>query len=78
MLQYLAYGVVNGQVLGINPDALGHQERIVAYLSGRLNLKSMQQLTDNKIHHIIKFLIKNFEIAVGFNSQPGKVDGSKT
>ena len=78
MFQNLTDGIINIKLLGINPDALGHQERVIADLTCCLNFKTVQKLTDDQIHHIIQLLIKYLEITVGLNAQTGKIDGGKT
>ena len=54
MLQNLCYTVIHIQMLGINPDSLPHQKRIVSDNLGTLNLETVHQLTDDKIHHVVQ------------------------
>ena len=47
MLEYLAYLVVPTEFFAVQPDALSHQEWVIAHAFARLNLKTVKELTED-------------------------------
>ena len=66
VLEHLAHLVVPAELFAVQPDAFAHQERIIAHLFARLNLKAFVQLLKDQIHAFIQHLEELVDIAVGF------------
>ena len=77
MLEHLAHLVIRAKLAGINPNALPHQEGIVAHLLFRLDLQPLKQLIDDKIDFAVKILKEEINVAVRLDSKTGQVDRSK-
>ena len=77
VFQNFPNGVLHIQLFGIDPNTLGHEEGVIPYFFGRLNLEAVQQLPHNQIHTFIKSLVKFIQTAPGLYTDPGKIDGSK-
>ena len=75
--QYGANLIVPAQLIAVQPDALSHQERIIAHQFARLNFKSIHQLIDHQRHHVIQQIEEYIDIVVRLDRQPGQIDRSK-
>ena len=64
VLQYLAHLIVRAELLGVDPHALAHEERVVAHALGALNAESVKQLVDDKVDLAVKILEEPVQIAV--------------
>ena len=54
VLEYLGNAVVLRELLGIYPDALTHQERVVSDMLAALYPEPRQELVNDKVHHFVK------------------------
>ena len=77
MLEYLGNAVVLGELLGIYPDALTHQERVVPYMLAALYPEPRQELVNDKIHHFVKGSVELVDVAVSLDGKAREVDGGE-
>ena len=75
MTQHLRHRIVHVQLVRIQPDALSHQEGVVAHLLFALDGEPVQQLAAGQVYHFVQALIESLDIAVGFDAKPWQVDG---
>lgn len=73
MLEHLAHLVIRAKLAGINPNALPHQEGIVAHLLFRLDLQPLKQLIDDKIDFAVKILKEEINVAVRLIARRGRL-----
>ena len=78
VLQHLRHRIVHVQLIRIQPDALSHQEGIIAHLLSALNGEPVQKLAAGQIYHLIQTLIKRLDISMGFDAKAGQIDGHET
>ena len=71
MLQYLPQVVLQRQMVGIQPNALAHEEGVIVNVLAGLDLKAVQQLLGNQFHHAAELFIEQLFVVVSFNGQTG-------
>ena len=77
VLQNFGDFVVGADFLGVDPDALSHEERIVASLLGALNLEAVQELADDKLREAVQLAVEYIEVALGEKRKARQVDARK-
>ena len=77
VLEDLAHGVVQGELVGVDPHALTHQEAEVADLLGALDLEAVQQLLAAQLHLALQLLEEPLDVVVGLDGDAGEVDGGE-
>ena len=77
VLEYLGNAVVLGELLGIYPDALTHQERVVPDMLAALYPEPRQELVNDKIHHFVKGSVELVDVAVSFDGKAREIDGGE-
>ena len=77
VLEDLGDAVIRSDGLGVNPDTLADEERIVAAALGTLDLEAMQELTENQLGDFIKSFVELLDIALGLDGQARQVDAGK-
>ena len=74
MLQHLTEIVLQGKLVGVQPDALPHQEGVVVDVLAGLNLETIQQLLGDQLQHGLKLFIEQLFVPMALNGQTRKVD----
>ena len=74
VLEHFAHLVVPAQLLAVHPNALAHQERIIAHLLARLNLKAFVELLKHQIHPLVQRLEEQLDVALALNGDARQVD----
>ena len=73
VLEHLAHLVVRFQGIGIQPDALPHEEGIVATFFGTLDFQPFCQLIEYQRDFFVESREKAFHIALMEDAQPGQI-----
>ena len=77
VLEHLAHLVVDGELLGVDPNALTHQEGIVAHTLLALYLKALEDLLDAQVEHTVELIEEEVDVLVCEDREPGQVDGGE-
>ena len=77
VFQDFGHAVVGAQLLGVDPDALAHEEGVVPDLLGALNLEPVEQLADDQVDALVQNLVELLDIALGLQADAGQVDGGE-
>ena len=77
VFQHFSQIVLEGELVGIQPDALAHQEGVVINVLAGLNFKAIQQLLCHQFQHPLKLFVEQRFVAVAFDGQTGQVDGGE-
>ena len=75
--EHLAHLVVPVQLVGIQPNALPHEEGVVAHVLAALDLKTLQQLSHTQVQHPVQPLEEQGKIPLGLDGQTRQVDGGE-
>ena len=75
VLQHLALLVGGREFLGIDPNALAHEERRVVHVLASLNLEALIQLTGHQLQLGVEQVEEQVDVALGANGQTRQVDG---
>ena len=74
MLKHFAHLILGGELFGINPDALPHQEGVVLAFLVALNFQPFEKLLENQIDHLVQLEKEGRHVSLCQNAEPGKVD----
>ena len=69
--------VIPSQLVGIDPDALSHQEGHVFDLAMTLDFHAVDELLDDEVAGIVKLVEEEVEISMGFDAKAREVDGGE-
>ena len=75
VLEYLADLVKRGEVVGIKPDSLPHEEGIVAAALAALYFKALEELAEHEVDDPVQILEEAFDVPPVLQAQAGEVDG---
>ena len=76
--EHVADLVVRAKLFRVNPDALPHQEGVIAHLFVRLDGEARQQLVDNQVKLPVEVLKEEINVPMAADGNPWEIDGSKT
>ena len=74
VLEHLADRIVRVELFGIQPDALAHEEGIVAHLLLGLDLEAGEKLVDDEVDLAVEILEEEVDVAVAADRDAGQVD----
>ena len=74
VLQHLAYLIIRAELLGVHPDALAHEERVVAHALRALDAETLEQLVDNEVDLAVEVLEEPVKVAVAADGDARQVD----
>ena len=75
VLEHLAHAILPAELFRIQPDAVAHEERIIAYLLGRLDLVAVHELPEDQIDLFVQQAIEGRHVAARFQAEARQVDG---
>ncbi len=73
VLEHFADAVIPVQLAGVQPDAVAHEEGIIAHLLAALNLEPVQQLAEYQVNLVIQQGVKFFHIALCLKAQARQI-----
>ena len=77
MLEHFFLRIVHGELLGIDPHALTHEERRIVDMLARLDLEAFVKLADNERELSVEQIEEQIAIALRADSKARKIDGSE-
>ena len=77
VLEDFTHFVIRSEFVGIDPDALPHEEGIIAYLLDALCLQTLQKLLEHQGNLVVQTLKKGVHVTMGTDAQPGQIQGSE-
>ena len=77
VLQDFRHAVVRLQGVGVDPNALPHQERVIAGALRALDFETMQQLADHQVDDVVEAVEELLLVAVGLDGETRQVDAGE-
>ena len=76
MLEYLTYGIIRAQLVGVYPNALSHKKEVADPLLA-LYVETVLELVNGKVHHVLQLFKEESYVMVGLDSKSRQVDRCK-
>ena len=77
VLEDFTHLVIRSELVGIDPDALPHEEGIVAHLLDALGFQTLQKLVEHQGNPVVQTRKKGVHVTTGKDTQPGQIQGGE-